>query len=85
MFTNTESEVARFREILFPQFVFLDFETTLEDFLSLGTADGDVDGDFFVTSDTKGTDCVAGFAYIGQYRSEKKSYLEHVSGVGGPG
>ena len=63
MFTDPESEVARLREVLFPQFVFLDFEPTLENFFSLGPADSNVNGDFLVAPDTKGTHGVAGFAY----------------------
>ena len=62
MFTNPKPKIPRLREILLPQLVFLDFQAALEDFFRFGTADGDVDGDFFVAPDAKCADCVAGFA-----------------------
>lgn len=66
VFADAESKVARLREVLLPELVFLDFQSPLEDFLGLGAADGDVDGDFFVTADTECADCVAGFACWGE-------------------
>ena len=62
MLTNPKPKIPRLREILPPQLVFLDFQAALEDFFSFGTADGDVDGDFFVAADAECADCVAGFA-----------------------
>ena len=59
---DTEAEVTGLGEVALPQLVFLDLEATLEDLLSLGATDGDVDGDLFVTADTEGTDGVAGLA-----------------------
>ena len=63
MLGNAEAEVARFAEVALPQFIFLDFETALEDFFCFGAADGDVDGDFLVTANTEGSDGVSCFAY----------------------
>ena len=60
---DTEAEVTGLGEVALLQFVLLDLEATLEDLLSLGTTDGNVDGDLFVTTDTEGTDGVAGLAY----------------------
>ena len=62
MFADTEAEVARLTEVALSEFVLLDFEATLENLLSFGTADCDVDGDLFVAADTERADCVAGFA-----------------------
>lgn len=62
MFADTEAEVSGLGEVTLPQFVFLDLEATLENFLSLGATDGDVNGDLFVTTDTEGTDGVASLA-----------------------
>jgi hypothetical protein len=59
---DTETEVAGLGEVALPQLVFLDLETTLEDLLSLGATDGDVDGNLLVTTDTEGTDGVTGLA-----------------------
>lgn len=59
---DTEAEVASLGEVALPQLVFLDLEATLENFLRLGSTDGDVHGDLFVTTDTEGTDGVAGLA-----------------------
>jgi hypothetical protein len=62
MFANSKAKVASLGEVALAEFVFLDLQATLENLLSLGTADGDVDGDLFVSSDTKGTDGVTGLA-----------------------
>ena len=55
---DTETKVASLGEVLAAEFVFLDLQATLKDFLSLGTTDGDVNGDLFVTTDTEGSDGV---------------------------
>jgi len=59
---DAEAEVAGLREVALAELVLLDLEATLENLLGLGAADGDVDGNLFVTADTKGTDSVAGLA-----------------------
>lgn len=59
---DTEAEVASLAEVALAQLVLLDLKATLENLLSLGAADGDVDSDLFVTADTEGTDGVAGLA-----------------------
>lgn len=58
---NAEPKVTRVRKVFPSEFVFLYFETAFKDFFSFGTADGDVDGNFFVAADAEGTDGVAGF------------------------
>lgn len=70
VFADTEAEVAGFGEVALPQFVFLDLEATLEDFLCFRAADGDVDGDLLVTSDTECSHGVAGFAVDGGLTGE---------------
>lgn len=62
VFADTETEVTGLREVALAEFVFLDLEATLENFLSLGATDGDVDSDLFVTTDTEGSDGVTGLA-----------------------
>jgi hypothetical protein len=42
---DTETEVARLAEVALAELVLLDLEATLENLLSLGTADCDVNGD----------------------------------------
>jgi len=59
---DTETEVAGLGEVALAELVLLDLEATLENLLGLWSADGDVDGDLFVTTDTEGTDGVAGLA-----------------------
>lgn len=61
---DTETEVAGLGEIALAELVLLDLEAALQDFLCLGAADGNVDGNLLVTTDTKGTDGVSGLAYI---------------------
>ena len=62
MLTNPKAKVARRREVLFPQLVFLNLKAAFEDFLGFGAADCDVDSDFLVTSDAECAYGVAGFA-----------------------
>lgn len=62
MLGDTETEVASLGEVALPQLILLDLETTLEDLLSLGATDGDVDSNLLVTTDTEGTDGVTGLA-----------------------
>jgi hypothetical protein len=52
MLADAKAEVACLREVARAEFVFLDFEAAFEDFFSLGTADGNVDGDFFIAANT---------------------------------
>lgn len=61
--TDAEAEVAGLAEVALAQLVLLDLQATLEDFLGLGSTDGDVDGNLFVTADTEGTDGVASLAW----------------------
>ena len=63
MLRDTESKVASLREVALAELVFLDLEATLEDLLSLGATNGNVDSDLLVTTDTECTDSVAGLAY----------------------
>lgn len=63
VFADTEAEVSSLGEIALAEFVFLDLEATLDDFLSLGTSDSDMHGDLLVTTDTEGSDSVAGLAW----------------------
>ena len=62
VFADTEAEVASLAEVALAELVLLDLEATLEDFLSLGATDGDVDSDLFVTTDTESSDSIAGLA-----------------------
>lgn len=59
---DTEAEVTGLGEVPLSQLVLLDLEATLENLLGLGATDGNVNGDLFVTTDTEGTDSVAGLA-----------------------
>lgn len=59
---DTEAEVTGLGEVALAELVLLDLEATLEDLLGLGATDGDVNGDLLVTTDTEGTDGVAGLA-----------------------
>ena len=60
---DTEAEVASLGEVALAELVLLDLQATLENLLSLGATDGDVNRDLFVTADTEGTDGVTGLAY----------------------
>lgn len=85
VFADTEPKVSGLREVALAKLVLLDLEATLENLLGLvksasilrhrynciylGASDGDVDSNLFVTSDTKGTDGVAGLAWFRVSRS----------------
>ena len=81
VFLDTEPKVSSLREVPLPKLVFLDLETTLENFLSLGATDGDVDGDLFVTTDTERSDGVSSFRCHGCLTSE---LFQHLGGPGQP-
>ena len=53
---NTETEVARVREVLLHQLVLLHLQTALQNLQSLLAANGGVNGDLLVTADGEGTD-----------------------------
>lgn len=63
MFADPESKVAGVREVFLPQLVFFHLQATFENFFSFRAPDGDMHGNLLISSDTEGTDCVAGFAY----------------------
>jgi len=52
MLADAEAKVAGFGEVAGAEFVFFDFEATLENFLGLGTADSDMDGDFLIAANS---------------------------------
>jgi hypothetical protein len=62
VFADTETEVTSSREVSLSQFVFLDLQSTFENFFSFRSSDSDVDSNLFVTTDTEGSDSVSGFA-----------------------
>lgn len=59
---DTETEVASLGEVALAELVFLDLEATLENLLGLGATDSNVNSDLLVTTDTEGSDSVAGLA-----------------------
>jgi len=63
VFADTEAEVASLREVALSEFVFLDLQSTLQDFLSLWSTDSDVHSDLLVTTDTEGSDGVTSLAW----------------------
>lgn len=62
VFGDTETEVTSLGEVALAELIFLDLQSTLQDFLGLWATDGDVNSDLFVTTDTEGTDGVSGLA-----------------------
>lgn len=58
---DTETEVTSIREVLAPELVLLHLQTTLQDLLSLGATNGNMDSDLFVTTDAECSDGVTGF------------------------
>lgn len=60
---DTETEVTGLGEVALAELIFLDLQSTLQNFLSLWATDSDVNSNLFVTTDTEGTDSVSGLAY----------------------
>jgi len=61
MFLYPKAKVACLREISATKLVFFDFKTTFQNLLGFGPTDRYVYSDFLVTTDTEGTNSVAGF------------------------
>ena len=72
---DTETEVAGLGEVALPELVLLDLEATLENFLSLGATDGNVDGNLFVTTDTECSDSVTGLACVPDQFPSPRSFF----------
>ena len=62
MFTDTEAEVSRSRKILFPQLVFLHFQTSLYNFLCFGSPNCDMNSDLLIAANAECSDSISGFA-----------------------
>merc|ERR1712002_1366696 len=61
MFCNTKAEVSSFGEIDSFQLVLLHFQTLLQNFFSLGSTNGAVDSNLFITSDTERSNSITSF------------------------
>jgi hypothetical protein len=59
---DTEAEVAGLAEVALAKFILLDLKATLENFLRLGSTNGNVHSDLLVTANTEGSDSVASLA-----------------------
>jgi hypothetical protein len=63
VFADTETKVASLREVALAKLIFLDLQSTLQDFLGLWSTNSYVYCDLLVTTDTEGSDGVSGLAY----------------------
>lgn len=81
---DTETEVSSVGEVTLEQLVLLNLQSLLEDLLSLGAADGRVDGNLLVTADTEGTHGVAGLGVDGGLSSELIQNYAHTTIIFGP-
>jgi len=78
---DTETKVSRLGEVALAQLVLLDLQSTLENLLSLGAADGDVHGDLFVPTDAKSSHRVARLRVYGRLARE---LFQDLGGTGKP-
>lgn len=62
VFADTETKVASLGEVALAEFVFLDLQSTLQDFLCLGASDRNVNSDLLITTNTECSDGVTGLA-----------------------
>jgi len=79
VFADTESEVASLREVTLAEFVFLDFQSTLQDFLGLWSTNGDMNGDLLVTTDTECSDSISGLAINWSLTTQLLQHLRSTS------
>ena len=79
MLADSETEGSGVGEVVAEELELLDLETLLEELGGLLAADGGVDGDLLVTTDTEGTDGEAGTGHDGGLAAE---LLEHLHGTG---
>src|ERR1700753_3321778 len=79
MFAYSEAEVASCREVTLLQFVFLDFETALENFLCLWAANGDMNSNLFITTDTECSDSIASLACTRKIIKMVQRQLSHTT------
>jgi hypothetical protein len=63
MFADSETKVTSLGKVTLAELVFLNLQSTFQDFLGFRTTDSDVHGNLFVTTNTEGTDGVSGLAY----------------------
>ena len=78
---DTESKVSSLAEVSLLQLVLLDLQSTLQNLLGLGSSDGDVTGDLFVTTNGEGSDGVSGLGGDGRLTGK---LLQHLGGSGKP-
>jgi hypothetical protein len=62
VFADTEAKVASLGEVALAELIFLDLQSTLQDFLSFWSTDSDMHSYLLVTTDTERTDGVSGLA-----------------------
>jgi len=79
VFTDTEAKVTSLRKVTLSKFVFLDLQSTLQDFLGLWSTNCDVHSDLFVTANTEGSDGVPGLAVD---RSLTTQLFQHLRSTG---
>lgn len=79
VFVDSESEVSGLREVLLKEFVFLNLQSTLQNFEGLLSTDGNVNGDLLVTSDSETTKSVSG---LGVDRLLSSQLFQHTGGTG---
>jgi hypothetical protein len=76
---DSKTKVSGITKVLLQEFIFLHLEATLQNFQGLFTADGNMDGDLFVTTDTEGSEGITGLRVDGLLSSK---LLEHTGGAG---
>lgn len=79
MLADSEAEGSGVGEVVAEELELLNLETLLEELGGLLAADGGVDGDLLVTTDSEGTDGEAGTGHDGGLAAE---LLEHLHGTG---
>ena len=63
MLRYAKAKVSRLGKVALLELVLFDFQATLENLLGLGTADGDMNGNLFVSTNAKSSNGIPCFAY----------------------
>merc|ERR1719244_251612 len=81
MLLDSETKVSIVRKVFLPQLVLPNFEATLQDLFRLRSSHSAMDRNLLIPTDTKGTNCVAGF---GEYRRLPGQRLQHLASSSEP-
>ena len=76
MLSDSETKVTGSGEVLLVELKLLDLESSLQDLLSLGSSNSNVNGDFLISSNSERSNGVSGLGGDGGLTSKLFEYLD---------